>query len=466
MTKGRNLKDKINLESVLEEINIGAIQAGLALGIQVTNSPRIAKGLAFASTGLAVGKFALDNLRSLRTRNQYTIRISESDALFMKVQSWLFDNLPYEDQRSVVVSAKSARSGTPQESIDSLLANPSRNDFLDVLYDGERSAELNIDGHPIEISVEVKSPDALRKTSKSNLISREIIVTAKSIEGRDAVLRLLTDESKKVFARRPRFWSAQKWGNFRAVSDVPVRPVETVVLREKQMERIIEQITLFLAREDLYVKLGIPWHMGVLLYGPPGSGKTSVATAIAHSLGLDIYFISLSSMEDDAALLEIAEDINSRSILLLEDVDVAKATGSREEGLSVDGRGVTLQGLLQVLDGLNSQHGVITIMSTNYYDRLDPALIRPGRVDVREEIGYVDTVQIENLCNQFLGFVPDGIPTITAFDRIVSAEIVEVFKKNIDHLEDAGKELVVFLKAKKLVSDEEVSDNHVEKAAS
>lgn len=438
---------KFNFEDFIGDLNVQSIQTGLAMTAQVSRNDRMAKFLAGLSAGVVAGKFLWDRYQSRIIDRKYSIRISENDPLFMKVQEWLFDSLPYEDQHNVVVQAKTSKSGATSDYLDALLdtdEEPRRADFLSVFYDGERSLDVPVGDHWVTITVDSKSVEDVSKrnpgTSKITN-QRDILIVCDTLAARDEVLSILTRESRKNFARRPRFWAAQKWGSFRNASDIPVRPAETVILREGQKERILEQLNLFLSREKTYVNLGIPWHTGLLLWGPPGSGKTSIATSIAHTLNLDIHYISLSSLEDDNALLELLGDVTPRSILLLEDIDIASAATDRDD----ERNGVTMSGLLNGLDGIATPHGIITIMTTNHYEKLDEALIRPGRVDLSEEIGYVDDYQVRELCQQFLGYVPEGLPVILEEHRLVASDVVEVFKQNIDDFDRAGEELVVVL---------------------
>lgn len=439
---------RLSVTEAIEDLNMQSIQAGIELTARMVRNPNARKVLTGVNAGITVGRFLWERVQTHRQRNLYTITIQEKDALFNSVQAWLFDALPYEEQRSVEVVGKTSRSGASRDYIDEVInSNESkRSDFIDVFYDGESTVDVFVKGHKVSISTDAREEQSTRHTGAKMVIkSRQILITCKSLAARDAVLEVLVNETKKSFSRRPRFYTAAKWGNFRNASEIPIRPLESVVLREGQKEKIIEQLQLFLSREETYVNLGIPWHMGLLLYGPPGTGKTSIATSIAHTLNLDVHYISLSALEDDATLLELLDEVSPRSILLLEDIDVASASNDREDDNSDTPRGVTLQGLLNGLDGIATPHGIITIMTTNHFNRLDPALIRPGRVDIREEIGYVDTKQIEALCQQFLGYVPDGIPDVSPTYKIAASDIVEVFKQNLDEFDKAGDALVTSL---------------------
>ncbi|PNF40850.1 Mitochondrial chaperone BCS1 [Cryptotermes secundus] len=183
------------------------------------------------------------------------------------------------------------------------------------------------------------------------------------------------------------------------------RPIQSVVLDTGVAERILYDVKEFIANPGWYSDRGIPYRRGYLLHGPPGCGKSSFITALAGELEFGICVLNLSErgLTDDRLnhLLSVAPQ---QSIILLEDVDAAFA--SREENAQVKAayeglNRVTFSGLLNCLDGVASTEARILFMTTNYIDRLDPALIRPGRVDVKEFIGYCSREQLELMFLRF-----------------------------------------------------------------
>ena len=149
--------------------------------------------------------------------------------------------------------------------------------------------------------------------------------------------------------------------------------------------------------------MGIPYRRGYLLYGPPGTGKTSFTLAIAGALKLNICYLNLAGERmDDDGLNRALNQAPANSIILLEDIDAIfrqRETVGRKKG-----RSVSFSGLLNALDGVRSQEGRILVMSTNHRERLDPALIRPGRCDMHVELSNASFSMIERL---FLKFFPN-----------------------------------------------------------
>mmetsp|Transcript_40552 Transcript_40552/g.88652 ORF Transcript_40552/g.88652 Transcript_40552/m.88652 type:complete len:610 (+) Transcript_40552:52-1881(+) len=212
----------------------------------------------------------------------------------------------------------------------------------------------------------------------------------------------------------------------------PGRSISSVVLPRcslsglDQAEALLEDAREFLASELWYTERGIPYRRGYLLHGVPGGGKSSLVMAVASELRLPIYMLQLSSelMSDDTlnTLLQYGMH-DPPTILLLEDVDLLHSAvlhrrssaeeRKSEEELKLDllrskdhterkGRGrLSLSGLLNALDGPTATSGRLLFMTTNARDRLDPALLRSGRIDYEVEFSHAEPEQIRRLFARF-----------------------------------------------------------------
>ncbi|CAI5755755.1 unnamed protein product [Candida verbasci] len=191
------------------------------------------------------------------------------------------------------------------------------------------------------------------------------------------------------------------------------RLLGSVILDKGIAENILNDVKDFLTSSDWYHRRGIPYRRGYLLYGPPGSGKTSFIQALAGELDYNICILNISenNLTDDR-LNHLMNHIPNRSILLLEDVDAAfnKREQVNEQGYT---NGVTFSGLLNALDGVASAEECITFMTTNHPEKLDSALMRPGRVDYKVLVNNATEYQVKkmflrfyenefDLCDQFL----------------------------------------------------------------
>lgn len=192
-----------------------------------------------------------------------------------------------------------------------------------------------------------------------------------------------------------------------------IRPLSTVILREQEKNRLVQDLQDFLKPKtrSWYARRSIPYRRGYLLHGPPGTGKSSFSFSIAGELGTDIYVDSIPSANDQT-LKSLFAELPGNSVVLLEDIDAVESTSSREletgsggkQGPTLPNEGVTLSGLLNVLDGVTSQEDRILIMTTNHIDKLDAALIRPGRVDMRVEFQLAD----REVAEQVYHFIVEG----------------------------------------------------------
>jgi chaperone BCS1 len=200
--------------------------------------------------------------------------------------------------------------------------------------------------------------------------------------------------------------------DWRVASQRRPRPLDSVVLDGNLMTSIVDDLTLFLKSEQDYINRGISYQRGYLFYGPPGCGKSSACAAIAGALGLSICVLNLSNRTlDDESLNSRLIDAPANSIVLLEDVDAifvgrmsAAAAASPEDmfrGAGNTGANVSFSGLLNALDGVASRQGRIMFMTTNHIEKLDPALIRPGRVDVKIKFDLASATQAERMFQRF-----------------------------------------------------------------
>lgn len=213
------------------------------------------------------------------------------------------------------------------------------------------------------------------------------------------------------------------WRKLRSYSP---RTFDSVVLDGDEKERLLQDVTEFLGDKERYRELGVPYHRGYAFYGPPGTGKTSLASGLAYQLGRDIYLLNLGDLTDKA-LKGAISSVPEGSIIMFEDIDASGAGKKRKSSSNKDREwkegvtpgphppqegtensdglekmfGVTLSGLLNVLDGFHAPSGVIYIMTTNHLENLDPALVRPGRIDVLLHLGEATEDQKIKLYQRF-----------------------------------------------------------------
>lgn len=221
-----------------------------------------------------------------------------------------------------------------------------------------------------------------------------------------AVLKRLVNEivaygSKPVDGTRV-FYST--FGYWQCLGRRRMRSLASVILPAGVVEGLLADANEFLGKEEWYREVGIPWHHGYLFHGVPGSGKTSLAAALAGELHMDLYLLNIGgSGMNDERLSSLMADIRSGSMIVMEDVDCTVPDRDTNQA-----NRVTLSGLLNCLDGIMSREGCMIVMTTNYRNVLDAALIRPGRVDRELEFGYATSDQKSRLAARLGGEVPEG----------------------------------------------------------
>ena len=222
----------------------------------------------------------------------------------------------------------------------------------------------------------------------------------------------------------------------RCVSRVS-RPFSTVVLDETVKQGLLDDMRDYLHpyTRRWYSNRGIPYRRGYLLYGPPGTGKSSLSFAIAGYFKLKIYIVSLNSPAmNEENLGTLFTELPKQCVVLLEDIDTAGLTHTRQNPNQEDeakplittvpgttiinpnnrptgtGGRISLSALLNILDGVASQEGRILIMTTNHIEKLDEALIRPGRVDMTIKFDLANSDMITTIFRSIFATLEGDIP--------------------------------------------------------
>ncbi|KAF9033515.1 P-loop containing nucleoside triphosphate hydrolase protein [Panaeolus papilionaceus] len=295
--------------------------------------------------------------------------------------------------------------------------------------------------------------------ARSNAILKQLVLQAKREYEAEAVHRI-------------QIYFADAHGSWRWTDSRHKRPLNSIVLNPGVKEMLLDDARDFLKSEKWYADRGIPFRRGYLLHGVPGSGKSSLIHALAGQLQLDIYVVSLSaSWISDNTLTSLMGRVPARCVLLLEDLDAAFVRSTnreedsndndngngnggngdgnqggsggmsggdsglfgafsglggssrrrrygRSDGLS-DMNTLSLSGLLNALDGVAASEGRLLFATTNHLERLDPALSRPGRMDVWVEFKNASKWQAEALFRNFFPCEEDEPP----LDNISECEL-------------------------------------------
>ncbi|PPS03430.1 hypothetical protein GOBAR_AA17227 [Gossypium barbadense] len=263
---------------------------------------------------------------------------------------------------------------------------------------------------------------------------------------------------------------------------------DTLAMDAKLKEEIKNDLIKFSKGKDYYARIGKAWKRGYLLYGPPGTGKSSMIAAMANLLDYDVYDLELTAVKENTELRRLLLDTSSKSIIVIEDIDCSiDLTGQREKKKEKDGNEdepsdpvtkrvkeeekneskVTLSGLLNCIDGLWSSCGGerIIVFTTNYVEKLDPALIRRGRMDKHIELSYCCFDAFKVFAKNYLEIDSHSlfgeIESLLGETNMTPADVAENLmpKSDYDDVETCLKRLVEAIKdakeeAKKKAEDE------------
>ncbi|XP_059443268.1 AAA-ATPase At3g28580-like [Corylus avellana] len=229
---------------------------------------------------------------------------------------------------------------------------------------------------------------------------------------------------------------------------------ETLAMEPEKKREIVEDLLTFSKSKDFYAKIGKAWKRGYLLYGPPGTGKSTMIAAMANLLNYDVYDLELSSVKDNTELKRLLIETTNKSIIVIEDIDCSidltgqrkkkteKSADDQNENLSKkiakkeakeegSGSKVTLSGLLNFIDGLWSACGGerLIVFTTNYVEKLDPALIRRGRMDKHIELSFCSYEGFKVFAKNYLDLdmhpMFDAVQSLMGETKITPADVAE-----------------------------------------
>lgn len=374
----------------------------------------------------------------IRRKLVYTIRIYQYDELFLILEDYLFKNhyKQYKDVEATLEWSPSRYEGPPpiNSGVDAI---PRK-----IFYKQEDN--MFIINHKGKRIVIQKDSEKLESKSLSLKDVRFRKYTMTGYRAKEQMNSFLEELFRVYEEAQPKgivkIRVVNNYGDWEIFDDLRVKGIDKVFLPSEIRETLCRDIDTFITNETWYANVGIPYKRGYCFFGAPGNGKTTLSLALAAHTNRDIYVLNLGTLKDDSHLQRAFSGLKRNSVLLIEDIDKAFVQREAKEGR------ISFSILLNLLDGAMTQHGLLTIITTNHIEHLDPALIRDGRIDMKIEIKNPDNRGISDYLSLFYqqplrlrGEVPEN-------ERICMASIQEICVRNREDYNNAIQEITLKIK--------------------
>lgn len=205
--------------------------------------------------------------------------------------------------------------------------------------------------------------------------------------------------------------STDQYNEVRAIT-MEKRGFDSVFTPHKDV--LLKYLDKWKGNKELYKSHGLNYKTGILLEGPPGTGKSSLGKVIASYMNYNLYVIT-----DIASVKSVVSRVKENSVILMEDIDctldVNRETDKKDKNNSIldeyeaMGNKSLLGNVLNILDGVASPENVIFIATTNCIEKLDSALIRKGRFNLQLHVGELEYNDAYNMCKSFDIEKPDDL---------------------------------------------------------
>lgn len=285
------------------------------------------------------------------------------------------------------------------------LSSTEDSDFAN-LFSGNKSNEINLFIDPNQIVVDTFLSARVYWSCERDSRSRALVLKIRRSDKRKILrpylqhVHAMFDEIEQRRKEVTLYINAgdepERNGRWRSIPFTHPSTIETVAMDSDLKNKIKSDLESFLKSKQYYHRLGRVWKRSYLLYGPSGTGKSSFVAGMAKFLCYDVYDIDLSKVINDSDLKMLLLQTTNKSMIVIEDLDRYLAEKSTA---------VSLSGILNFMDGIISCCGEerVMVFTMNGKDRIDPTLLRPGRIDVHIHFPLCDFSAFKTLANSHLG---------------------------------------------------------------
>ncbi|XP_062000431.1 AAA-ATPase At3g50940-like [Rosa rugosa] len=451
------------------EANLATAKTVLSAVASVAATAMLARSIAQDFLPHEVQEYFFSGIRSFFTRfsNQLTMVIDEFDGL---VGNQIYESAEVYLGSRVSPSTHRLKVSKPEKEKSFTITMESNEEIVDFFKEVKfnwvlvcRQVESKNFHNPRDLNSTLRSQVRCFELSFHkkhldlvlNSYLPHIVEEAKSMKQGQKTLKIFTMDYDNLYCNLADAWTPTNL-------DHPAT-FETLALDSEIKNFILRDLDRFIKRREYYRKVGKAWKRGYLLYGPPGTGKSSLIAAMANYLNFDIYDLELTELRCNSELRRLLISMANRSILVVEDIDCTIEFQDRmAESNATNGsrdKQVTLSGLLNFIDGLWSSCGDerIIIFTTNHKEKLDPALLRPGRMDVHVNMSYCTPTGFRLLAANYLGIKDhtlfEAIKKQIEITEVTPAEVAEQLIQS-DEPDIALQGLIEFLKVKKKENEE------------
>lgn len=197
---------------------------------------------------------------------------------------------------------------------------------------------------------------------------------------------------KYIYDAKDEYWNL--------MNSTIIRTFDSLFLKGDSKEKLFDYVQSFFKKKtkEEYEKYNMPYKCNILLYGLPGTGKTSTILTVASNLKMNIGLIPISLKLDDKGLIHAINSVkkNDCKIIVIEDIDCLFTERKKED---THKNMLTLSGLLNCMDGLFRNEGILVFLTANNISFIDDAMLRSNRIDYKLYYDYADKDQVKKCMN-------------------------------------------------------------------